>query len=99
MRQSIGENFTLDVLKSFTSVNRYFKLKSKGANILLPENKGKRELIRWVDSNPKTIKLKVEIILDHLLNNTVNAINGRERNVSCPKVSDAVSYFKELISN
>ena len=27
MKQSIGENFTLDVLKSFTPVNRYFKLK------------------------------------------------------------------------
>jgi type I restriction enzyme R subunit len=29
MKQSIGENFTLDVLKSFTPVNRYFKLRGK----------------------------------------------------------------------
>ena len=53
MKQSIGEGFTLDVLKSFTPVKRWFKLKGKGEDVELPESRGKKELIKWVDSNPK----------------------------------------------
>ena len=35
MKQSIGEGFTLDVLKSFTPVKRWFKLKGKGEDVEL----------------------------------------------------------------
>ena len=59
MRQSIGEGFTLDVLKSYTPVKRWFKLKGKGEDVELPESRGKKELIKWVDSNPETISRKV----------------------------------------
>ena len=41
MKQSIGET-TLDVLKSFTSVKRYFKLRSKDVDIELPEKEERR---------------------------------------------------------
>ena len=43
MKQSIGEGFTLDVLKSFTPVKRWFKLKGKGEDVELPESRGKKE--------------------------------------------------------
>lgn len=97
MRQSIGEGFTLDVLKSFTPVKRWFKLKGKGEDVELPENRGKKELIKWVDSNEETIRRKVSIILDNLLNTTVKSINGRGKGmVVVRSIEDTVRFFMEM---
>ena len=97
MKQSIGEGFTLDVLKSFTPVNRYFKLRSKGDDVELPEKQGKKELIKWVDSNPETISRKVSVILDHLLNNTIKSIDGRGKGMLIVKtIPDTVKYHTEI---
>ena len=97
MKQSIGEGFTLDVLKSFTPVNRYFKLKSKGNDVELPEKQGKKELIKWVDSNPETISRKVSVILDHLLNHTIESIDGRGKGMLIVRtIPDTVKYHTEI---
>ena len=97
MNQSIGEGFTLDVLKSFTPVNRYFKLSSKGEDVELPEKQGKKELIKWVDSNPETISRKVSVILDHLLNNTIKSIDGRGKGMLIVRtIPDTVKYHTEI---
>ena len=99
MKQSIGENFTLDVLKTFTPVKRYFKLKEKRGEFQLPEKRGKKELIRWVDSTPEVIKKKVSIILDILLNQTVNAINGKGKGMLIARnIPDTVAYHVEIKS-
>ena len=97
MRQSIGEGFTLDVLKSYTPVKRWFKLKGKGVDVELPESRGKKELIKWVDSNPETISRKVNIIIEHLLNTTVKSIEGRGKGmVIVRSIEDTVKYFMEM---
>ena len=97
MKQSIGEGFTLDVLKSFTPVKRYFTLRSKGEDVELPEKEGKKELIKWVDSNPKTISRKVSVILDHLLNNTIKSIDGRGKGMLIVRtIPDTVKYHTEI---
>ena len=97
MKQSIGEGFTLDVLKSFTPVNRYFKLRSKGEDVELPEKQGKKELIKWVDSNPETISRKVSVILDHLLNNTIKSIDGTGKGMLIVRtIPDTVKYHTEI---
>ena len=97
MKQSIGEGFTLDVLKSFTPVKRWFKLKGKGEDVELPESRGKKELIKWVDSNPKTISRKCNIIIDHLLNTTVKSIEGRGKGmVIVRSIKDSVKFFTEM---
>ena len=96
-KQSIGEGFTLDVLKSFTSVKRYFKLRSKDVDIELPEKRGKKELIKWTDSNPETIRRKVTVILDHLLNHTVKSINGQGKGMLIVRsIPDTVKYHNEI---
>jgi type I restriction enzyme, R subunit len=79
MKQSIHENFTLDVLKSYTTYNRYFKVVHSGTDIEIPEGKGKKELIKYVDSHSITIENKVGIILDHFVKKTSKSINGRGR--------------------
>ena len=97
MRQSIGEGFTLDVLKSYTPVKRWFKLKGKGEDVELPESRGKKELIKWVDSNPETISRKVSIIIEHLLNTTLKSIEGRGKGmVIVRSIEDTVKYFMEM---
>ena len=97
MKQSIGEGFTLDVLKSFTPVNRYFKLRSKGEDVELPEKQGKKELIKWVDSNPETISRKVSVILDHLLNNTIKSIDRTGKGMLIVRtIPDTVKYHTEI---
>jgi len=97
MRQSIGEEFTLDVLKSFTPVKRWFKLKGKGEDVELPESRGKKELIKWVDSNPETISRKCGIIIEHLLNTTIKSIEGRGKGmVIVRSIEDTVKFFVEM---
>lgn len=97
MRQSIGEGFTLDVLKSFTPVKRWFKLSGKGDDVELPESRGKKELIKWVDSNEETIRRKVSIILDNLMTTTVKSIEGRGKGmVVVRSIDDTVKYFVEM---
>ena len=98
MKQSIGEGFTLDVLKSYTTVNRYFKFKKKGNDINLPKKRSKKELIKWVDSNPETISRKVSIILDHLLEITIKEINGNAKGMLVTRtIPDTIKYHRELI--
>ena len=97
MKQSIGEGFTLDVLKSFTPVKRYFKLREKVSDVELPKKRGKKALIKWVDSNPEIIRRKATVILDHLLSNTVNSIDGRGKGMLIVRtIPDTVLYHKEI---
>jgi type I restriction enzyme R subunit len=98
MKQSIGEGFTLDVLKSFTPVKRWFKLKGKTEeDVELPESRGKKEILKWVDSNPETISRKVSVIIDHLLNTTVKSIEGRGKGmVVVRSIEDTVKFYMEM---
>ena len=80
MKQSIFEGFTLDVLQNYTTYKRYFKVKqTQQEDIELPEGRVKKELVQFVDSDKRTIEQKVNIILNHFVNNTSKKINGRGR--------------------
>lgn len=98
MKQSIGEGFTLDVLKSFTPVKRWFKLKGKTEeDVELPESRGKKEILKWVDSNPETISRKVSVIIEHLLSTTVKSIEGRGKGMIVVRsIEDTVKFFFEM---
>lgn len=98
MKQSIGEGFTLDVLKSFTPVKRWFKLKGKTEeDVELPESRGKKEILKWVDSNPETISRKVGVIIEHLLSTTVKSIEGRGKGMIVVRsIEDTVKFFVEM---
>jgi type I restriction enzyme R subunit len=98
MKQSIGEGFTLDVLKSFTPVKRWFKLKGKTEeDVELPQSRGKKEIIKWVDSTPETISRKVSVIIDHLLNTTVKSIEGRGKSMIVVRsIEDTVKFYVKM---
>ncbi len=80
MKQSIHEGFTLDVLQSYTTYSRWFKLNKKEVEDKeLPKSKVMTELVKFVDSHEVTIQNKVRIILDNFVNNSSKKINGRSR--------------------
>lgn len=98
MYQSIHEGFTLDVLQNYTTYKRYFKVKqTKEGDIEIPTGKGKRELIRYVDSHEMTIRNKVQIMLDHWIDKGSKEIQGRSRGMIVTQSrKHCVWYFKEI---
>lgn len=98
MYQSIHEKFTLDVLQNYTTYKRYFKVKqTKDGDIEVPTVKGKRELVRYVDSHEMTIRNKVQIMLDHWISRGSKEIQGRARGmVVTQSRKHCVWYFKEI---
>ncbi len=80
MKQSIGEEFTLDVLQNYTTYQRHFELSKR---ILddprFPEKTSLKKLIGWVDLHEHNVKEKVTIILDHFDSKTKNEIGGKAK--------------------
>jgi type I restriction enzyme R subunit len=66
MKQAIQEGFILDVLKSYTPVDSYYKLVKKIEDD--PEfdtKKAQKKLRKYVESHDHAIRLKAEIMVDH----------------------------------
>lgn len=98
MYQSIHEGFTLDVLQNYTTYKRYFKVKqTKDGDIEIPTGRGKKELVKYVDSHEMTIQNKVQIMLDHWIDKGSKEIQGRSRGmVVTQSRKHCVWYFKEI---
>ena len=81
MKQSIIEGFTLDVLQNYTTYSRYFQIRKKvdKSDVEVPEGEVKKKLVSFADSQPSSIKQKVEIILDHFVNTSSHEIDGKSR--------------------
>ena len=80
MKQSISEQFTLDVLSNYTTYKRYFRLNQETTDDSeVDTRRVKRMLVNWVDIHPHTIMEKTQIILDHFRSKTVNKMEGKAR--------------------
>ena len=80
MRQAIEERFILDVLKNYTTFSRYFKLiKTIPTDDEYEKKKAIRLLTSDVDLTTHAIEQKSRIMLDHFLEKTIHAIEGRGR--------------------
>lgn len=80
MRQAIEEGFILDVLKNYTTFKRYFKLVKKiEGDKEYEKKKAIRLLTSYVDLKPHAIEMKTRLMLDHFMDVTENAIQGRGR--------------------
>jgi type I restriction enzyme R subunit len=104
MKQAIQERFILDVLKSYTPVNSYYKLVKKVEDD--PEfdkNRAQKKLRRYVECHDHAIRLKSEIMVDHFHEQVIakNKIGGQARAmVVCSGVERAIQYyhaFKEYL--
>lgn len=66
MKQAIEESFILDVLTNYTTYKSYYELtKSIEDNPQYNNEKAQRMLRRAVERDPKTIRAKAEVMLDH----------------------------------
>ncbi len=80
MRQAIEEEFILDVLRNYTTFKRYFKLmKRVESDKEYERKKAIRLLTSYVDLQPHAIEMKTRLMLDHFVDHTANAIQGRGR--------------------
>ncbi|MFM9885392.1 MAG: type I restriction endonuclease subunit R [Burkholderiales bacterium] len=97
MKQAIEERFILDVLKSYTPVDSYYKLVKKTEDD--PEfdtKKAKKKLRRYVESHDHAIRLKAEIMVDHFHDQVIAAgkVGGQARAmVVTSGIERAIQYF------
>jgi type I restriction enzyme R subunit len=97
MKQAVDEGFILDVLKSYTPVESYYKLIKKIEDD--PEfdtKKAKKKLHRYVESHDHAIRLKSEIMVDHFHEQVLaaNKIGGQARAmVITSGIERAIQYF------
>jgi type I restriction enzyme, R subunit len=98
MKQAIEEGFILDVLKSYTPVNSYYRLiKTVEADPEFDANRATKKLRRFVESNDHAIRLKAEIMVDHFHEQVIAAgkIGGEARAmVVTSGIERAIQYFQ-----
>jgi type I restriction enzyme R subunit len=97
MKQAVEEGFILDVLKTYTPVDSYYKLVKKTEDD--PEfdiKKAQKKLRRYVESHDHAIRLKAEIMVDHFHEQVLAAgkIGGQARAmVVTSGIERAIQYF------
>ena len=97
MKQAIEERFILDVLKSYTPVNSYYKLVKRIEDD--PEydtKKARKKLRRYVESHEHAIRIKAEIMVDHFHEQVLAAgkIGGQARAmIVTGGIERAIQYY------
>lgn len=98
MKQAIQEGFILDVLRSYTPVESYYKLIKKiEDDPEFDKKKARKKLRRYVESHDHAIRLKAEIMVDHFHEQVmaVGKIGGKARAmVVCSGIERAIQYFQ-----
>ena len=80
MRQAIEEGFILDVLKGYTTYQRYFKLNKLAEDDPRLEKKvAARAIARFINLHPHNISQKVEIIVEHFRRFVMQRIGGQAK--------------------
>ena len=97
MKQAIQEGFILDVLKSYTPVDSYYKLVKKiEGDPEFDTKKAQKKLRKYVESHDYAIRLKAEIMVDHFHDQVLalNKIGGKARAMLvCNGIERAIQYF------
>ncbi|MBL8889137.1 MAG: type I restriction endonuclease subunit R [Planctomycetaceae bacterium] len=100
MKQAIEERFILDVLKSYTPVDSYYKLvKTVEGDPEFDTKRARKKLRKYVESNDHAIRLKAEIMVDHFHEQVLalNKIGGKARAmVICSGIERAIQYFHAI---
>ncbi len=97
MKQAIQEGFILDVLKSYTPVDSYYRLaKTIEGDPEFDVKKARKKLRLYVESHSRAIRDKAEIMVDHFLEQVVgqNKIGGQARAmVVTGSIARAIDYY------
>jgi type I restriction enzyme R subunit len=97
MKQAIQEGFILDVLRSYTPVESYYRLIKKiEDDPEFDKKRARKKLRRYVESHDHAIRLKAEIMVDHFHDHvmSVGKIGGKARAmVVCSGIERAIQYY------
>lgn len=98
MRQAIEEEFILDVLKYYTTLQDQFKIvRTTRDNPEVIEGQAKRVLVRYYKEHGFTIHKKTELIMDNFLNNGQFRIDGKAKAmVVADSRHNAVRYYHAI---
>ena len=100
MKQAIQEGFILDVLANYTPVEGYYRLaKVVSDDPEYDAKKAQKKLRRYVESHEHAIRLKAEIMVDHFMEQVLNArkIGGKARAmVVTDGVDRAIKYYHAI---
>ena len=100
MKQAIEEGFILDVLRSFTPVDSYYRLIKKiEEDPEFDSKKARKKLRRYVESHDHAIRLKAEIMVDHFHDHVIapGKIGGKARAmIVCNGIERAIQYFHAI---
>lgn len=99
MRQSIHENFTLNVLRNYITYKRYLNLQNlaEDDDRVVPASRAVRQLLSYVDSHQVTIEKKVSIMLDQWITKGSKGIQNRARGMIVTRSrKHCVQYFHEV---
>ncbi len=101
MKQAIEEGFILDVLFNYTTYKSYYEInKSIEDNPLFDTKKAQKKLRSFVEKHPSTIATKIEIILDHFINNVVKTKklkNKAKGMVVTSNIQTAITYHQAIV--
>ncbi|MDP2785993.1 MAG: type I restriction endonuclease subunit R [Sulfurimicrobium sp.] len=97
MKQAVEERFILDVLKTYTPVDSYYKLVKKiESDPEFDTKRAKKKLRKYVESHDHAIRLKAEIMVDHFHEQVLAAgkIGGQARAmVVTSGIERAIQYY------
>ena len=97
MKQAIQEWFILDVLKSYTPVDSYYRLvKAVEADPEFDTKRARKKLRRYVESHDHAIRQKAEIMVDHFHEQVIGLkkIGGQARAmVVTSGIERAIQYY------
>lgn len=97
MKQAIEERFILDVLKSYTPVDSWYKLvKRVEDDPYFDVKKAQKKLRRYVEGHEHAIRMKAEIMVDHFHEQVIarGKIGGQARAmVVCGSIERAIQYY------
>ena len=100
MKQAIQEGFILDVLRSYTPVESYYKLvKTVEGDPEFDTKRARKKLRRYVESHEHAIRLKAEIMVDHFHEQVaaLGKIGGQARAmVVTSGIERAIQYYHAM---
>jgi type I restriction enzyme R subunit len=101
MKQAIQEGFILDVLRSYTPVESYYRLmKTVPDDPKFDTKKAKKKLHRYVESHEHAIREKAEIMVDHFHDQVLarEKIGGQARAmVVTGGIEQAIQYYDAFV--
>lgn len=98
MKQAIEEGFILDVLKSYTTYQSYYRIrKSITDDPMFERTQAMKKLRVFVESQPQTVTEKSKVIVEHFHNVTAHKIGGEARAmVVTAGIERAIDYFHAI---